>query len=132
MRRNNRKARRASVYRDKWRLWLSWIDTDEHHAIWRVPMVWTDVSFRALTHFAVNDRHGAKAGTWVARLRYNDGKQHIRRLGRPTMRAMATGSRASHSLRRKNGREPSSSARRASWRAMARPGLGLIPSKPRS
>jgi hypothetical protein len=23
-------------YRDKRRLWLSWIDTDEHHAIWRV------------------------------------------------------------------------------------------------
>lgn len=23
-------------YRDKRRLWLSWIDTDEHHAIWTV------------------------------------------------------------------------------------------------
>ena len=43
-------------YRDKRRLWLSWIDTDEHHAIWRVlsSMMWTDVSFRALTHFAGN------------------------------------------------------------------------------
>jgi hypothetical protein len=40
-------------------LWLSWIDTDEHHAIWRVlsSMVWTDVSFKALTHFAVNDEN---------------------------------------------------------------------------
>lgn len=46
-------------YRNKRRLWLSWIDTDEHHAIWRVlsSMVWTDVSFRALTHFAVNDEN---------------------------------------------------------------------------
>jgi hypothetical protein len=44
-------------YRDKRRLWLSWIDTDEHHAIWRVlsSMVWTDVSFKTLTHFAIND-----------------------------------------------------------------------------
>jgi hypothetical protein len=40
-------------------LWLSWIDTDEHHAIWRVlsSMVWTDVSFMALRHFAVNDEN---------------------------------------------------------------------------
>jgi hypothetical protein len=46
-------------YRTKRRLWLSWIETDEHHAIWRVlsSMVWTDVSFRALTHFAVNDEN---------------------------------------------------------------------------
>jgi hypothetical protein len=43
-------------YRDKRRLWLSWIDTDEHHAVWRVlsSMVWTDVSFKVLTHFATN------------------------------------------------------------------------------
>ena len=44
-------------YRDKRRVWLSWIDTDEHHAIWQVlsSMVWTDVSLKALTHFAIND-----------------------------------------------------------------------------
>jgi len=38
---------------------LSWIDTDEHHAIWSVlsSMVWTDVSFRTLTHFAINDEN---------------------------------------------------------------------------
>ena len=46
-------------YRDKRRLWLSWISTDEHHAIWTVlsSMVWTDVSFKVLTHFAVNDEN---------------------------------------------------------------------------
>jgi hypothetical protein len=34
---------------------LSWIDTDEHHAIWTVlsSMVWTDVSFRTLAQFAI-------------------------------------------------------------------------------
>jgi hypothetical protein len=44
-------------YRDKRRLWLSWIDADEHHAIWQVlsAMVWTDVSFKVLTYFATND-----------------------------------------------------------------------------
>jgi hypothetical protein len=51
--------RRAALrsYRDKRRLWLSWIETDEHHAIWRVlsSMAWTDVSFKVLTHFAIND-----------------------------------------------------------------------------
>jgi hypothetical protein len=42
-------------YRDKRCLWLSWIDTDEHHAIWRVlsSMVWTDVSFKILRQFAI-------------------------------------------------------------------------------
>src|ERR1700730_8454845 len=46
-------------YREKRHLWLSWIDTDEHHAIWRFlsSMVWADVSFRVLTHFAVNDEN---------------------------------------------------------------------------
>jgi len=44
-------------FRDKRRLWLSWIDSDEHHAIWQVlsSMVWTDVSFKTLTHFAINN-----------------------------------------------------------------------------
>jgi hypothetical protein len=48
-------------YRDKRRLWLSWIDTDEHHAIWKVlsSMVWTDVSFKVLTHLAINDQNSA-------------------------------------------------------------------------
>ncbi|MFZ0496812.1 MAG: hypothetical protein WBE80_09115 [Methylocella sp.] len=55
-------------YRDKRRLWLSWIDKDEHHAIWRVlsSMVWTDVSFRALTHFAVNDENNGLNNSLLA------------------------------------------------------------------
>jgi hypothetical protein len=52
-------------YRDKRRLWLSWIDTDEHHAIWRVlsSMVWTDVSFKMLSQFATNDENNALNNT---------------------------------------------------------------------
>jgi hypothetical protein len=48
-------------YRDKRRLWVSWISTDEHHAIWTVlsSMVWTDVAFKTLTHFAVGDEANA-------------------------------------------------------------------------
>jgi hypothetical protein len=48
-------------YRDKRRLWLSWISTDEHHAIWTVlsSMVWTDVVFKTLTSFAVGDEANA-------------------------------------------------------------------------
>lgn len=44
-------------YCDKRRVWLSWINTDEHHAIWSVlsSMVWTDVAFKTLTNFAVGD-----------------------------------------------------------------------------
>jgi hypothetical protein len=47
------------AYRDKRRQWLSWIDTDEHHAIWQVPsaMVWKDVSFRVLAQFAINNEN---------------------------------------------------------------------------
>jgi hypothetical protein len=49
--------RALQSYRDKRRLWLSWIDADEHHAIWEVlsSMVWTDVSFKTLTQFAIDD-----------------------------------------------------------------------------
>jgi hypothetical protein len=34
-------------YRSHRRRWISWLDTDEHHAIWTTlsQMVWTDVSF---------------------------------------------------------------------------------------
>ena len=55
-------------YRDKRSLWLSWIDPDEHHAIWRVlsAMVWTDVSFRVLTHFAVNDENNSLNNSLLA------------------------------------------------------------------
>jgi hypothetical protein len=52
-------------YRDKRRLWLSWIDMDEHHAIWKVlsSMVWTDVSFRVLRQFAVSDENNGLNNT---------------------------------------------------------------------
>ena len=52
-------------YRDKRRLWLSWINKDEHHAIWQVlsSMVWTDVSFKVLTQFATNDENNALSNT---------------------------------------------------------------------
>src|SRR5271167_4017127 len=48
-------------YRDKRRLWLSWITTDEHHPIWKVlsSIVWTDVAFKTLTSFAVGDEANA-------------------------------------------------------------------------
>jgi hypothetical protein len=42
--------RRAALdsYRAKRRVWLSWISTDERHAIWSTlhSMVWTDVAFK--------------------------------------------------------------------------------------
>jgi hypothetical protein len=48
-------------YRDKLRLWRSWIETDEHQAIWRQlsSMVWTDVSFNTLRQLAINDKNSA-------------------------------------------------------------------------
>ena len=59
--------RRAALqsYRDKRKLWLSWIDKDEHHAIWQVlsSMVWTDASFKLLTHFATADESNALSNT---------------------------------------------------------------------
>jgi AbiU2 len=60
-------------YRDKRRLWLSWIDLDEHHAIWRVlsSMVWTDVSFKTLTQLAINDENNALHNTLLAQALIN-------------------------------------------------------------
>ncbi|HXM36412.1 MAG TPA: hypothetical protein VN920_14560 [Pyrinomonadaceae bacterium] len=59
--------RRASLesYRSKRGVWLSWINTDEHHAIWTVlsSMVWNDVAFKTLTHFAVSDDNNALNNT---------------------------------------------------------------------
>jgi hypothetical protein len=42
------------TFRDKRRVWLSWLNTDEHHAIWQVifSMVWHDVYFRTLAELA--------------------------------------------------------------------------------
>ena len=55
-------------YRDKRGVWLSWIETDEHHAIWQVlsSMIWTDVSFRTLTSFAVSNEESSLNNTLLA------------------------------------------------------------------
>jgi hypothetical protein len=51
------KERRRALqsYRGKRRLWLQWLETDEHHAIWRVlsEMIWKEVAFRTLTGLAM-------------------------------------------------------------------------------
>lgn len=56
------------AFRAKRLIWLSWLDTDEHHAIWQAisAMVWTDVSFKALTHFAVADDNTCLSNSLVA------------------------------------------------------------------
>jgi hypothetical protein len=48
-------------FRDKRRAWVSWISTDEHHAIWTElsSMVWVDVSFKILTHLALSSEDSA-------------------------------------------------------------------------
>lgn len=53
--------RAHEYYRAKRTTWLSWINTDEHHAIWDVlsGMIWTDVWFRVLTQFAIDDDNSA-------------------------------------------------------------------------
>lgn len=55
-------------YRDKRSLWRSWIDTDEHHAIQQAltSMVWVDVAFKSLTHFAMNDDNNALSNALLA------------------------------------------------------------------
>lgn len=55
-------------YRDRRRVWLSWIETDEHHAIWTVlsSMIWTDVAFKVLSHLAVNNESSALNNSLVA------------------------------------------------------------------
>jgi hypothetical protein len=60
--------RALQAYRDKRRSWLSWIDTDEHHAIWTVlsDMVWTDVSFKVLTNFAIGDENNGLNNSLLA------------------------------------------------------------------
>ena len=57
--------RALQSYRDKRRLWLSWINADEHHAIWQVlsSMTWTDVSFKTLTQFAIDDENSGLHNT---------------------------------------------------------------------
>ena len=46
-------------FRDKRHEWMSWLETDEHHAIWQTPhaTVWTDVAFNAPRGFAEDDEN---------------------------------------------------------------------------
>jgi hypothetical protein len=47
------------AYRAKRQQWLTWLDTDDHHAIWTnlFTMVWTDVSFRTLRQLVIGHEH---------------------------------------------------------------------------
>lgn len=49
------------MFRDKRKLWLSWIDHDEHHGIGSVvsSMVWSDVSIRTLSQIAMTNENSA-------------------------------------------------------------------------
>jgi hypothetical protein len=60
-------------FRAKRLTWLSWIDTDEHHAIWTVlsSMVWTDVSFRTLTQFAIDDENSSLHNSLLTEALFN-------------------------------------------------------------
>lgn len=62
--------RRAALesFRAKRSTWVSWLDKDEHHAIWDAisAMVWADVSFRALTQFAIDDETSCLRNSLVA------------------------------------------------------------------
>ena len=57
------KERRPALsrFREKRREWLSWLDTDEHHAIWPTlhGMVWTDLAFNVLRRFAEGNDENA-------------------------------------------------------------------------
>lgn len=57
------KERRPALcrFREKRREWLSWLETDEHHAIWQTlhGMVWTDVAFNALKGLAEDNEENA-------------------------------------------------------------------------
>jgi hypothetical protein len=46
-----------AAFREKRRTWLTWLETDEHHAIWQVlsTMVWRDVVFRTIAEVANSD-----------------------------------------------------------------------------
>ena len=48
-------------FRAKRRVWISWLDTDDPHAIWSTLhlMVWANVAFKTLTGFAVDNEENA-------------------------------------------------------------------------
>lgn len=59
---------KLQAFRDKRRLWLSWIDRDEHHAIWTTlsAMVWREVSFKTLSKLATGNGDSALHNTILA------------------------------------------------------------------
>jgi hypothetical protein len=50
-------------YRAKRQQWLTWLDADEHHAIWTnlSAMVWTDVSYRTLRQLVIEHEEKSEA-----------------------------------------------------------------------
>ncbi|QXX74424.1 hypothetical protein [Methylovirgula sp. HY1] len=50
-----------ATFREKRRTWNNWLKTDEHHAIQIVlsSMIWSDVSFRTISHMAMNNPKSA-------------------------------------------------------------------------
>src|ERR1700738_625042 len=59
-----------ATFRDNRGVWLSWLNTDEHHAIWQVisSMVWHDVYFRTLAELADKIPTAAFTIRWCRRL----------------------------------------------------------------
>jgi len=55
-------------FRERRRVWLSWLHTDQHHAIWPTihTMVWTDVALGTLTALAVDSGENALNNPLVA------------------------------------------------------------------
>jgi hypothetical protein len=55
-------------FRAKRKQWVTWLDNDEHHAIWTTlsSMVWNDVSFRVLAQMALDDNESSLRNSLVA------------------------------------------------------------------
>ncbi len=70
------KERRSTLrrFREKRREWLSWLDTDEYHAIWPTlqAMVWADVAFNALRRFAEDNDENALSNPLIVEAVAND------------------------------------------------------------
>lgn len=86
-------------YRAKRQVWLSWINDDEHHAIWSTlhSMVWTDVAFRTLTNFGADDDENALNNPLVVEALLNG---HVATQVLAIRRLMDNGSSGIISLRR--------------------------------
>jgi hypothetical protein len=56
------------AYRAKRSEWVAWLDDDPDHAIWATitQMVWTDVSFRALSELALADENSCLTNSLIA------------------------------------------------------------------